>query len=30
VPKSRIQTGTFGDNKLTRDGRVAVLIRTAN
>ena len=30
VPKSRIQTGTFGDSKLTHDGRVAVLIRTAN
>jgi flagellar motor protein MotB len=30
VPASRIQTGVFTDTKLTRDGRVAVLIRTAN
>jgi outer membrane protein OmpA-like peptidoglycan-associated protein len=30
VATSRIQAGTFGDSKLARDGRVAVLIRTAN
>ena len=30
VPKSRIQTGTFSDSKLTHDGRVGILIRTAN
>jgi outer membrane protein OmpA-like peptidoglycan-associated protein len=30
VSTSRIQAGTFGDTKLTRDGRVVVFIRTAN
>jgi len=30
VATSRIQDVTFADSKLTRDGRVAVLIRTAN
>ena len=30
VPTTRIQTGAFGDKKLPRDGRVTVLIRTAN
>lgn len=30
VPASRIQAGAFGNSKLPRDGRVAVLIRTAN
>jgi outer membrane protein OmpA-like peptidoglycan-associated protein len=30
VPKSRIEVGTFGDSKVTRDGRVAILVRTAN
>ena len=30
VPASKIQTATFDDRTLTRDGRVAVLIRTAN
>jgi outer membrane protein OmpA-like peptidoglycan-associated protein len=30
VPKSRIQAGQLGDRKLANDGRVAVMIRTAN
>ena len=30
VAASRIQTGSFGDRKLAHDGRVLVLIRTAN
>jgi outer membrane protein OmpA-like peptidoglycan-associated protein len=30
VPKSRIQEGAFGDTRLTRDRRVAVLLATAN
>ena len=30
VPDSRIETGAFGDTKLTRDRRVAVLLKTAN
>ena len=30
VAKSRIQDGTLGDPKLASDGRVAVMIRTAN
>jgi outer membrane protein OmpA-like peptidoglycan-associated protein len=30
VPTSRIQAGTFDDRKLAHDGRVAVVIRTAN
>jgi outer membrane protein OmpA-like peptidoglycan-associated protein len=30
VAASRIEAGTFDDRKLTRDGRVAVMIRTAN
>lgn len=30
VPASKIQTGTFGETKRPHDGRVAVLIRTAN
>jgi outer membrane protein OmpA-like peptidoglycan-associated protein len=30
VPTSRIEAGTFGDRKLAHDGRVTVLIRTAN
>jgi outer membrane protein OmpA-like peptidoglycan-associated protein len=28
VPRARIQTGVFGDGRLARDRRVAVLIRT--
>jgi outer membrane protein OmpA-like peptidoglycan-associated protein len=28
VPRARIQTGVFGDARLARDRRVAVLIRT--
>jgi outer membrane protein OmpA-like peptidoglycan-associated protein len=30
VPVYKIQSGTFGDARLTRDRRVEVLIRTAN
>jgi outer membrane protein OmpA-like peptidoglycan-associated protein len=30
VPATRIQMGAFGDSRLTRDRRVAVLICTAN
>jgi outer membrane protein OmpA-like peptidoglycan-associated protein len=30
VPDSKIQLGAFGDTRLTRDRRVAVLVRTAN
>ena len=30
VPTSKIQTGTFSGRKLPHDGRVAVLICTAN
>jgi outer membrane protein OmpA-like peptidoglycan-associated protein len=30
VPTTRIQAGTFGDRNLAHDGRVTVLIRTAN
>jgi outer membrane protein OmpA-like peptidoglycan-associated protein len=30
VPTSKIQLGAFGDTRLTRDRRVAVLVRTAN
>ena len=30
VPASRIQAGSFGDNQQPHDGRVVVLIRTAN
>jgi outer membrane protein OmpA-like peptidoglycan-associated protein len=30
VPASRIQLGAFGDTRLTRDRRVAVLLCTVN
>jgi outer membrane protein OmpA-like peptidoglycan-associated protein len=30
VPASRIQTGAFGDSRLTHDRRVAVLVCTTN
>jgi hypothetical protein len=30
VPAYRIETGSFGDSQLARDGRVEVLLRTSN
>ena len=30
VPAAKIQTGAFGDPKLARDGRIALLVRTDN
>ena len=30
VPAGNIQTGAFGDQRLTRDGRVEVLVRSSN
>jgi outer membrane protein OmpA-like peptidoglycan-associated protein len=30
VPAAKIQTGAFGDTRLTRDRRVEVLVKTAN
>lgn len=30
VPSSKIQTGAFGDTRLTRDRRVEVLVKTGN